>query len=91
MWMVTHSTTTKAGSIQAIQALSRHLMSKNLCIISKEGPISVHIHVTLLLPREVCAMIFCPLYNENPPNPCVSQGFHAFVYKTAEIIAERGY
>ena len=82
--MVTHSTTTKAGTIQGIQVLSRHLTSKNLRILSKGGPISVHIHVTQLLPWEVCAMLFCPLYNENPTNPCVSQGFNVFVFKTAE-------
>lgn len=39
---------------------------------------------TLLLLREVCAMLFCPLDIENPPTPCVSQGFNVFVNKTAE-------
>jgi hypothetical protein len=75
----------------AIQVLSRHLMSKNLCIVSKVGPISIHIHKTLLSPGEICAMLFCPLYNENPPNPGVNQGITVFLSTTAEIRAEGGY
>lgn len=44
-----------------ISALHKSFMSKNVCILSKwrvGGFISVHTHVSLFFPQQVCAMQF---------------------------------
>jgi len=79
--MVTHSTATKAGSIQAILVLSRHLMSKNLHILSKEGPISVHIHVTQFCHEKCVQSSFAHYTMRIPLTPVLAKGSMSFLIR----------